>query len=62
MKKNNEKELLVYAEIGWNLSPAFDINPNETRTGLKLNIDEVDNSLDIISSSEIVRKAKAFRV
>lgn len=91
----------LYTETGWNLSPAFDINPNETGTGLKLNIDEVDNSLDIdlvmstaqyylisvrraeeikeevtkavsywreiaakykISSSEIERKAKAFRV
>jgi serine/threonine-protein kinase HipA len=37
----------LYTVAGWNLSPAFDINPNETGTGLKLNIDEVDNSLDI---------------
>lgn len=37
----------LYTEAGWNLSPAFDINPNETGTGLKLNIDEADNSLDI---------------
>lgn len=29
------------------LSPAFDMNPNETGTGLKLNIDEADNSLDL---------------
>jgi serine/threonine-protein kinase HipA len=34
-------------EDGWTLSPAFDINANETGTGLKLNIDEEDNSLDI---------------
>lgn len=31
---------------GWVLSPAYDINPNETGTGLKLNISENDNSLD----------------
>jgi len=37
----------LYTEAGWTLSPAFDINPNETGTGLKLNIDEEDNSLDI---------------
>ncbi len=37
----------LYTEAGWNLSPAFDINPNETGAGLKLNIDEADNSLDI---------------
>jgi serine/threonine-protein kinase HipA len=37
----------LYTESGWTLSPAFDINANETGTGLKLNIDENDNSLDI---------------
>ncbi|NDP20430.1 MAG: type II toxin-antitoxin system HipA family toxin [Paludibacter sp.] len=37
----------VYMEDGWTLSPAYDMNANETGTGLKLNIDEVDNSLDI---------------
>lgn len=37
----------IYAEAGWTLSPAFDINANETGTGLKLNIDDEDNSLDI---------------
>lgn len=37
----------LYTEAGWILSPAFDINANETGTGLKLNIDEEDNSLDI---------------
>jgi serine/threonine-protein kinase HipA len=29
------------------LSPAYDINPVETGTGLKLNISENDNSLDL---------------
>jgi len=37
----------IYTEAGWALSPAFDINANETGTGLKLNIDEEDNSLEI---------------
>jgi len=37
----------IYTESGWTLSPAFDINANETGTGLKLNIDEEDNSLEI---------------
>jgi serine/threonine-protein kinase HipA len=32
---------------GWRLSPAYDMNPNEIGTGLKLNISENDNSLDI---------------
>lgn len=37
----------LYTKAGWMLSPAFDINANETGTGLKLNIDEIDNSLDL---------------
>jgi serine/threonine-protein kinase HipA len=37
----------LYTEAGWTLSPAYDINANETGIGLKLNIDEEDNSLDI---------------
>lgn len=32
---------------GWIISPAYDINPIETGTGLKLNISENDNSLDL---------------
>lgn len=32
---------------GWELSPAYDITPNPNGTGLKLNIDESDNALDI---------------
>ena len=47
----------IYTKTGWTLSPAFDINANETGTGLKLNIDEEDNSLDL----ELVMKARAFR-
>ena len=37
----------IYTEAGWTLSPAFDVNANETGTGLKLNIDENDNSLEL---------------
>ncbi len=32
---------------GWELSPAYDINPDEFGTGLKLNISEDDNSLSM---------------
>ena len=32
---------------GWILSPAYDINPIETGAGLKLNISDEDNSLDL---------------
>ncbi len=32
---------------GWILSPAFDINPVETGTGLSLNISDSDNTLDL---------------
>ena len=32
---------------GWVLSPAYDINPVETGNGLKLNISDEDNSLDL---------------
>lgn len=32
---------------GWILSPAYDINPVEIGTGLKLNISEDDNALDL---------------
>lgn len=32
---------------GWRLSPAYDINPDATGTGLSLNISDVDNSLNL---------------
>jgi serine/threonine-protein kinase HipA len=31
---------------GWQLSPAYDLNPSTDKEGLSLNIDEQDNSLD----------------
>lgn len=43
---------------GWRLSPAYDINPNPDGTGLKLNIDLNDNSLDlglVLSVSDFYR-------
>jgi serine/threonine-protein kinase HipA len=41
------------------LSPAYDINPVETRGGLSLNISEKDNSLDLDLAREV---APYFRV
>jgi serine/threonine-protein kinase HipA len=32
---------------GWKLSPAYDVNPNPVGYGLRLNISESDNSLDL---------------
>lgn len=36
----------LLTDRGWTLSPAYDMNPDENGTGLKLNISEDDNSLD----------------
>jgi serine/threonine-protein kinase HipA len=38
---------------GWGLSPAYDVNPEETGTGLKLNISETDNALDLRLAMEV---------
>lgn len=38
---------------GWILSPAYDINPVENGTGLKLNISDEDNSLDLNLAIEV---------
>ncbi|MDD3686370.1 MAG: HipA domain-containing protein [Bacteroidales bacterium] len=44
---------------GWKLSPAFDINPNPSGSGLSLNISETDNSQDL----ELLRSAhKIYRL
>jgi len=49
--KNTDDHLrnhgVLLTENGWVLSPAYDLNPVETGTGLKLNISENDNSLDL---------------
>ena len=36
----------LWSKEGWILSPAYDINPVETGSGLHLNISDVDNALD----------------
>lgn len=43
----------ILTNEGWILSPAYDINPVETGTGLKLNISENDNSLDLDLALEV---------
>lgn len=61
--KNTDDHLrnhgFLLTEHGWILSPAFDINPVETGMGLKLNISESDNSLDLDLTMEV---AKYFRL
>ena len=49
----------ILTEKGWILSPAFDVNPNETGTGLSLNISENDNSLNFELAIEV---AEEFRI
>ncbi|MDX9925214.1 MAG: HipA domain-containing protein [Ignavibacteriaceae bacterium] len=44
----------LLSESGWELSPVYDINPNEKGTGLILNISENDNSLDLNLALEII--------
>lgn len=44
---------------GWELSPAYDMNPNENGSGLKLNISETDNALEIDLALEV---APYFRI
>lgn len=38
---------------GWRLSPAYDMNPEPHAHGLKLNISESDNSLDLSLANEV---------
>lgn len=49
----------ILTNDGWILSPAYDINPIETGSGLSLNITEDDNSLDLELALEI---AEYFRL
>jgi len=44
----------ILTERGWILSPAFDINPNEHGTGLSLNINLDDNSLNPEIALEVI--------
>ena len=43
----------ILSEKGWLLSPAYDINPIETGVGLKLNISDEDNALDLNLALEV---------
>jgi serine/threonine-protein kinase HipA len=43
----------LLTQKGWILSPAYDINPNPKGIGLKLNISEHDNSLDLDLAIEV---------
>jgi serine/threonine-protein kinase HipA len=49
----------ILQENGWKLAPAYDLNPNENGTGLKLNINEAENALEIDLVMEV---APYFRV
>jgi serine/threonine-protein kinase HipA len=49
----------LFNKHGWRLSPAYDLNPIETGTGLKLNISESDNSLNTELARDV---AVYFRV
>ncbi|MBR8536655.1 HipA domain-containing protein [Carboxylicivirga sediminis] len=49
----------ILTSQGWVLSPAYDINPVETGTGLKLNISDEDNALDLDLTLEV---AEYFRL
>jgi len=49
----------ILTNKGWILSPAYDINPVETGTGLKLNISENDNALDLNLALDV---AEYFRL
>ena len=49
----------LLAESGWELSPAYDINPNPQGHGLSLNITDTDNSLDFELVLEV---APFFRI
>lgn len=44
---------------GWQLSPAFDVNPTASGNGLTLNISESDNSQDLTLAREVT---KHFRI
>lgn len=43
----------ILSSRGWKLSPAYDINPVATGTGLQLNVSENDNTLDLKLALEV---------
>jgi serine/threonine-protein kinase HipA len=46
----------ILREIGWTLSPAYDLNPSVDKDGLALNIDMDNNALDL----EVVKSVGDF--
>jgi serine/threonine-protein kinase HipA len=57
----------LLTERGWKLSPAYDINPVETGTGLTLNISDDDNALDLDLALEVseffrLKKERAIEI
>jgi serine/threonine-protein kinase HipA len=61
--KNTDDHLrnhgFLLSKYGWRLSPAYDINPSPTGTGLTLNISDEDNSLSLDLAKEV---AVFFRI
>ena len=49
----------LLTDTGWLLSPAYDLNPEPTGTGLSLNISETDNALSYDLAMEV---ASFFRL
>jgi len=43
----------LFTENGWTLSPAYDLNPDPTGTGMSLNISETDNALSFDLALEV---------
>jgi serine/threonine-protein kinase HipA len=48
----------LLTKSGWELSPAYDMNPNEFGTGLKLNINDSNNDLDVSLAIEVSKYFK----
>ena len=44
----------IFRDKGWQLSPAYDLNPVTPAIGLHLNINETDNSLDFDLAMEVI--------
>jgi serine/threonine-protein kinase HipA len=48
----------LLTKSGWQLSPAYDMNPNEFGTGLKLNVNDSNNNLDVSLAIEVAKYFK----
>jgi len=51
----------LLSDQGWELSPAYDINPNPAGAGLKLNISETDNSLELEVALSVIEHFRVTR-